>query len=421
MRTGGVTTLTSIGALIKIARENRRWSQNRLADVLNDVSGHATLDGQYISRWERGIRTPDVFWLGHLATVLHLDLAQLEYAAHEPQASSSLPVVTGPEMAVVPRLTSDGRVVFTPSPVAEPTGDPNATVDIKPATYFAAALHTLITNDNLFGPRDVITRAERQMTIIGHAWASARGADRMHLIQLRAQFAEFCSWLYQDLGNHQAAQQWADRALDWSYISGDQQLTVYVLARKSQLACDMRDHDTATGIGRAAVAAAPHVKLAAIASTFTAHGHALGGDRDSADRTYDMARAFVAQSDDECSWGAWLDDSYIEVHRAQSLTELGEHCRAAAVFDRALAALPGAYYRDRGVYLARAARAHAGAGELDYAATLGITSLTIATETQSGRIATELSRLSNELKEVKTASVKQFHDVMSTVVMTNRR
>lgn len=284
--------------------------------------------------------------------------------------------------------------------------------ELKPASYFTSALRTLNDNDYLFGPVDVIPKAERLIAEIGHAWASTQGRDRAELIHLRARFAELLAWLHQDLGDHAAAQRWADRAFDWSYIGGDREVTAIVLTRKTQLACDMGDPDTATGFGRAATSAAPHVKFAAAATTYAAHGHALAGDRSAAERGYDNARELVARSDGACEWGDWLNHSYIDVHRAQSLNELGDHRGAADIFDNALRALPGEFRRDRGVYLARAARAYAGAREFDHAATLGVQALTIANETRSGRTAAELRRLRDELATTNTGTVREFRDLM---------
>jgi hypothetical protein len=55
------------------------------------------------------------------------------------------------------------------------------------------------------------------------------------------------------------------------------------------------------------------------------------------------------------------------------------------------------YHHDRGVYLARAAVAHAGAGVPEQAATVGLQALTVAEDTGSGRIFKELSRLDKVL------------------------
>jgi transcriptional regulator with XRE-family HTH domain len=122
-----VTTVTRIGAQIKAARERRGWSQNRLATLLNEAANHATLDGQYVSRWERGVRTPDAFWLSHLADVLQLDLAQLE-AAHA--WATATPSAAGLSTPSKPQLSSDRRVVFLPPGQAEATDSvPQADVD----------------------------------------------------------------------------------------------------------------------------------------------------------------------------------------------------------------------------------------------------------------------------------------------------
>jgi hypothetical protein len=71
----------------------------------------------------------------------------------------------------------------------------------------------------------------------------------------------------------------------------------------------------------------------------------------------------------------------------------------------------GALSRDRGVYLARAARAYGGAREYDHAATLGIQSLSIAVETRSGRTTTELRRLANDLRPANADPALQSWDL----------
>lgn len=60
------------GGDIRRARLACGWSQTRLAEALNHAAGHPTLDGHYVSRWERGVRRPDAFWLPHLRRVLNL-------------------------------------------------------------------------------------------------------------------------------------------------------------------------------------------------------------------------------------------------------------------------------------------------------------------------------------------------------------
>lgn len=112
---------------------------------------------------------------------------------------------------------------------------------------------------------------------------------------------------------------------------------------------------------------------------------------------YDTALALLGRAGSDGVWGSWLDAAYISTARARSLAALGEYEQAAAGFDSALAALPSAYRRDRGVYLARAARAHAGTGNVTLAARIGGQAVGIAAETGSARIFGQLDRLDQAL------------------------
>lgn len=144
--------------------------------------------------------------------------------------------------------------------------------------------------------------------------------------------------------------------------------------------------------------APPSTRLAAVASTYAAHGYALAGDHTASDRSYDQAQELLDNTDidPQSSWGAWLDAPYIEVQRARSLVVLGNHATAVEGFEQAIDRLPGGYPQDRGVYLARAAMAHA-AG------------------TKSGRITSELQQLDGILGTCDTAEVEEFRDAFRSV------
>ena len=72
----------------------------------------------------------------------------------------------------------------------------------------------------------------------------------------------------------------------------------------------------------------------------------------------------------------------------------------------------------RGVYLAREATAHAGAGEAEHAAGLGAEALAIGIETRSGRIFAELADLEQALAPAASASaVARFRTAMDGAVL----
>ncbi|WP_381805488.1 helix-turn-helix domain-containing protein [Streptomyces niveus] len=268
-----------------------------------------------------------------------------------------------------------------------------------PVEHFQRARRLLIDNDNLLGPSQAVATAREYIEHIKQLRQDAKGPDRHALMELQTQYAEFTSWLYQDLGDFDSAQFWLDRAFQWSHTVGDGDLTSYVMARKAQLAGEMRDLVDVVDLAEAAQRMArPRSRLAAVARTYESYGHALRGDSTDSERAIDDVRNSLDRvSGDATPWGVWLNEQYVEVHRAQGLEVLGKHAEAAEVFTSAIKALPDGYHRDRGVYMARAAVAHAGAGAPDEAAAVGLQALTVANDTGSGRIVRALARLDKAL------------------------
>ncbi|MBA9001729.1 helix-turn-helix domain-containing protein [Thermomonospora cellulosilytica] len=70
----------TLGPLIRDLREALGYSQGRLAELLCESAGRATVCREDISRWENSKRTPGPFWLRHLAAVLEVPLTVLEDA-----------------------------------------------------------------------------------------------------------------------------------------------------------------------------------------------------------------------------------------------------------------------------------------------------------------------------------------------------
>jgi tetratricopeptide (TPR) repeat protein len=332
--------------------------------------------------------------------------------------------------------TQDGRIVFVAVPLCQLTGGrapavppvsaaivPAEDADGRPAERFLIARRALRDNDNLFGPRDVIPLAMRQLAQMRDLSRSLRGDDGRELLLPQIQFADLLGWLYQDSCEYDSAQRWLDRALRWAHALGDDSCVAFVLARRSQLACDTRDAVTAIAAAGAAMRLAGRYSLTgAAAATYGAHGHALAGDAVASSRLYDRARETLrrggtdAPADRTTRWATFLDTAYIDVYHAHSLAVLGQHSAAAVRFEAAIGALRPGYHRDRGVYLAREARARANAGEYDRAAQLAVRALTIGAETGSARIFAELAAVRDgAMASWDSPDAAWFRDRLATV------
>ncbi|MEU4968482.1 helix-turn-helix domain-containing protein [Streptomyces smyrnaeus] len=355
---------------------------------------------------------------------------------------SSAGEATSSEGISVPARTDDGRIIFvsisrrallgtlgtaaaaaalSDAPAAANSPTPGTLPAMNPIEHLQATRRVLIDNDNMFGPYQSIPIIERQMAAMRSLRRELRGEDRRQLLQLHTQYAELAGWFHQDAGNFRAAQHWTREALELSHLTGDAELTTFILARRSQLAGDMRDPIEALDVAEAAEdRAEPGSRLAAVAATYGAHGYALQGDADACKRAFDHAHELrqAMDPDPASPWGVWLDAAYIEVHRAQSLNVLGDHQAAAESFGRAITNLPAGFHRDRGVYLARQAVALAGAGEAEEAGRTGMQALRIGVETGSGRITRELARLDEDLgKWHSVVTVNEFKDAMREAVL----
>jgi tetratricopeptide (TPR) repeat protein len=276
----------------------------------------------------------------------------------------------------------------------------------------------LVDSDNLLGPLSVIQAVRDHVSVIQQLRDQRSRADRRALLQVQAEYAEFAGWLHQDIGDFQGARFWLDRALELAYTGGDPEFPIFVLARKSQLAGDIHDATGAVDLADAAVAAGQaHRRLVGVAMTYAAHGHALDGQHKASMLALDGAHQQLGKSsgdDPPARLAKWLDASYIEVQRARCLSILGDHPAAAAIFERAIEDLPAQYRRDRGVYLARAGRAHVCSGDLERAVGAGTQALAIAHQTGSGRIITELATLNTELARWKAEpSVTEFREAFA--------
>ncbi|MEU8509478.1 helix-turn-helix transcriptional regulator [Streptomyces brevispora] len=309
-----------------------------------------------------------------------------------------------------------GRILFVPVPrrvvlasgiaglaaTAMPAATPAAATELadmgSPFEHFAQLRRVMIQTDNLIGPRHVLPALQQHLVSLATRRRSARGTDAIELLALETRYEELAGWFAQDIGDERTAHGHTAKALDASHITGDTDLTAYILGRKAQLAVDTGHPADALGLAAAARRTArPGSRLEVIAVLHEAHARAVLGEGSEAHRAYDTALALLGRAGSDGVWGSWLDAAYISTARARSLAALGEYEQAAAGFDSALAVLPSAYRRDRGVYLARAARAHAGTGNVTLAARIGGQAVGIAAETGSARIFGQLDRLDQAL------------------------
>lgn len=130
-------TASTFGCLIRDLRMALELSQGQLADRLGELAG-TPIEREYISRWERGKRTPSRFWLPHLAAALQVPVRSLEAERVLRRKFLSL-------IASAPVLAAPDTVVELVASIA--AGDDGPLAGVQTAHHTDLAVSALASRD----------------------------------------------------------------------------------------------------------------------------------------------------------------------------------------------------------------------------------------------------------------------------------
>ncbi|MGH8909785.1 MAG: helix-turn-helix domain-containing protein [Egibacteraceae bacterium] len=259
-----------------------------------------------------------------------------------------------------------------------------------------AHLGTLLAHyrrlDDVIGPRRLQGSVQATAELVDHLLAAARPPVRQALLSISAQYAQLTGWLREDGGDRAVAERSFDEAIDRATESGDHAFAGYVLGIRSSLAFDQGNAQTAIELAEAAQLPERRLTPAvqAYAASLEAHGCARMGKPDLCKQKLDEAAELLVASLEqgkagEPSWIYWLVEAHLAARRGLCLTDLDEAGPAVEAFDGAIAALPADQVRERGLFLAWSAKAHAGNDDPDQAGVVGAEAARIVIDTGSAR------------------------------------
>lgn len=362
---------------------------SRVGDVIQRKN--VIRDIAVVERIADGLRIP--------GSMLGLARREWEIASDCPPATASLTV---PELVEAP---ADDEPWSTES--GDELADPEfagALIESQLPQHYQSA--------NYFGARQPLPTINHHAQIIARLSETANGSTRRELLRIGSRTAEFLGWLYQDLGDFRAAAYWSDRAMEWAQEAADDQMQSYVLFRKSNQAASQAKAERAIGLAGAAQRV-PNLTpgITALAAQQEATGYALQRNPKAALAKFDEAHELSSRPTTNDPAGtldtSYCTPAYIEIQRANCWIDLGDPQRAIRLFEDEISALPRVYRNDRGVYLARLARAYAQADEPEQSAAAATRALAIVAQTGSGRTLAELAR---------TVKTRQNSPVMVTFV-----
>ncbi len=313
-------------------------------------------------------------------------------------------IVPGPDYRRVLRAVyglTDEDLGFPPPEIAgHPAVATPSALSIEGLDYFATLLAAHVRADNLIGPHQVVHLVEHETRHLSAAARDARGTSRPQVIRTTLQFQEFLGWLQQDSGRLDAAMASTDRARDLAVELDDPLWTAYLLMRKSNIATDAGDPVTAAVLADLALtgvrALPPRVRAVVLRQKATAQA-ALGDTRACA-FAVDQALSAVQRADDVGDDTAgYCTIQFVAMEAAACWTRLHKPAQAINLLDHAEADWPEPLRRDKGLFLARLATAHAAMGDTDRASVIGSQAVGVAGLTRSARTIAELRRLRTQL------------------------
>ncbi|WP_169747950.1 helix-turn-helix domain-containing protein [Pseudonocardia acaciae] len=399
-----------VGLQIKQARQQRQWSQAKLAHMLNRATGfRSTITAKYVSKWERGERNPGYEWGRVIERVLDLDLAARQTTTEEISLSArggSRLTPTGSDTtggcstATDPESDAARRGQYTEREhLDKALQDAGRYLDESIIEHFRRQLDDCMLYDGTNGPTSVLPVALSTIGVVEHYARQVKPNVRQQLLSLGARGAEFAGWLYRDAYRPDRALYWRDRAVEWAQEAGDWEMQGYILLKKSQSAWDERD-----GLRMLTLAQAAHNgpwQLSPLVRAETAQQEArglamVGESSDSIYRKLDQAWELfdsAGSRDRETNkLGRHYNKSLLTMQCAICHCEAGRPLKAVETYQTLLSQEQFSY-RDRGYFLSLMASALASAKEVSSAVEVGQKAMEVARQTKSQRTVNELERV----------------------------
>jgi transcriptional regulator with XRE-family HTH domain len=349
----------------------------RMREAADQEGEHCGASRQTIHEIEQG-RIPHPDALRWLAAALELPVAQLSAAARAQRMNRRQLLQTAGLM---------GGVMLLPGPTRS---TPAAVEAGEVAGYLARVFTEFSTADWLLGPQLVLPAIPRHLDLVVQLLDGATGTDRRELLCVGARWAEFAAWVYADADHVGPAGRWADRAMAWATEADDQVMVAYTLVRKADQAAQRDDAAATIGLAQAAQRRTVPARVRAAALVHEAHGHAIASNQPATMRALDQAAILAARGEE--GPGRYLTPGYVELQRAACWQTLGHPDKAIGAFERQLATLPAVHRRDRGLYLARLARAYRATGNRAQASAVAAEARAVADATGSKRILRGLAK-----------------------------
>jgi|GEM_PF-3058283 len=321
--------MTSKRQRLARARRAAGYTQEALAEQLG-------VTPQTVANWESGRSEPLAYKRPKLAKLLRVSPNHLEQL-----------LLNEPLMLPAAR---------TPEPRAElvvASSIPNGSrLDARYVETIHARIQELVRMDMQFGGDQsgplALKLFQSLCRKLGHVEVDP--AIEADLYSAAGELGELTGWLLFDAGKHELVRQVNNEALNLLRMAGDRSMEILTLQNMSMHAGHLKRPREALRISDMVLdqnKLSP--RLRALFLTRKARAFALGGDDDSAKRTFEEARSLYLDGvrDTDPAWAWWVNDQELAWHEAMIYGDIGDWHTAVDTFQESVDLTPSTEIRRR--------------------------------------------------------------------------
>ena len=414
-RIGQAVEHHSPGTVIAIARQAHGLHPSRLADMAGlsqaaisnlESGGDLSHDTRALRRLQRVLGIPP-----HLLGLSDESVPLRPGDAHQLFAHLGIGEIAlrgrTPDGRVVP-VAVDRRTLLNLS-VSAALGAPavdtaallaeNHPIDADMLRRLRVVRRIINESANWLGPGSLLPITQKMYELTDRARRTAKGDLRQHLIAIASLYAEFYGWMRQESGDLPGAVAWTERALKQAHAVDDPNPAAYAYIRLGQFAEIEGDADQVIGLARAAQRCGELSRqVHALALQQEACGHAIAGAETACltrfDQAHELIDGLIPCWNDEYLVGFFFEETRLNAQRAACLLELGRPKDAIDTYHDVLANSELVCRSDRGMHLAKLARAYALTGESEQATATALQALDLSRYAGTRVITEELRKLS---------------------------
>ncbi|TWV43393.1 helix-turn-helix transcriptional regulator [Streptomyces misionensis] len=384
-----------IGANIRRFREDRDWSQARLAREVCRAAGviGEPVGRQEISRWETGKRTPRE-WLPFLAAALSVPVDALR--APQKPAESPLPTLAD-------FLPEDDPL----SPLGARTG---RRIGMSTAEVLQQRVHGLRLADDVLAGGDLIRPALRDLRRAVKLYRENTYSSEVgrQLLRQIGELAQIAGWIASDAGQHEEAERIYRIGISAARQAEDHTLAGNIAGSLAyQLSNTGREVEAVTlaeaALNDAGLGAPPKARALYLDRVAWAHTKA-GGIEHGQQAMRALGEAAEALSEDtpgteSPAYLYWVDAGELRVMESRVYTELHRPLRAVPLLRDVLSDYDATHTREMALYLSWLAVAFADANEPEEAVSVAERVIAISSDVASERTAERVRVVLRKLKD----------------------